>query len=216
MNKVIKPTLNVYPQTKELVNKVKDVYKYKTVDDCISEVFNFIDKNNINPTEPFKEETSVEVYRNDIRMYFDDLRKFQRDDSQSLRKFLGALEKTYLKPLINKIENKDVLEAVDLAKPTPQEPAPKLSDLIAKNNASSPTSSPVENSSEVEKLKAKIVELNKANKEALESVEVCKKVLKEISNNVEYVKSFTSSGYICKLNMKKEVFLELKERAGVI
>ena len=208
-------SIGVYPTTKHKLDTLKQKYDYKNFDDCISSLCSFIEKNNLNPRAIYAEEDNA-IFRSDIRMYFEDLRKYLRDDSQSLRKFLGALEKTYLKPLINKIENKDVLEAVDLAKPTPQEPAPKLSDLIAKNNASSPTSSPVENSSEVEKLKAKIVELNKANKEALESVEVCKKVLKEISNNVEYVKSFTSSGYICKLNMKKEVFLELKERAGVI
>ncbi|AVM51543.1 hypothetical protein [Capnocytophaga sp. oral taxon 878] len=219
MNKVIKPTLNVYPQTKELVNKVKDVYKYKTIDDCISEVFTFIDKNNINPTEPFKEETPTEVYRNDIRMYFDDLRKFQRDDSQSLRKFLGALEKTYLKPLINKLENKDVLQAVDLAKPTPPEPTTSLSDLIAKNNANPTADSAftsVENSSEVEKLKSKIEALKKANKEALEHIDICKNVLKEISNNMSYIKSFTGSGMLCKIDMKRDVFLELMNRTGVI
>lgn len=208
-------SITIYPDTKGMLDKIKDDYKYKTIDECVKNICQFITLNRFNPKTILVDEDNS-ILRSDIRMYFEDMRKFLRDDSQSMRKFLGALEKTYLKPLINKIENKDVLEAVDLAKPTPQEPAPKLSDLIAKNNASSPASSPVENSSEVEKLKAKIVELNKANKEALESIEVCKNVLKEISNNVEYVKSFTSSGYICKLNMKKEVFLELKERAGVI
>ena len=205
-------TLNVYPHTKELLNKVKDTYKYKTIDDCISEVFTFIDKNNINPTEPFKEGTPTEVYRNDIRMYFDDLRKFQRDDSQSLRKFLGALEKTYLKPLINKLEIKDVLQAVDLSKPSATEPAPNLDDLLPKNTSSVST----ENTVEVDKLKTKIEELNKANKEALDNADNCKNVLKEFVSKIKIVRSLVSGNEICEIEMKKEEFLKLKERAGII
>mgnify|MGYP006979535250 CR=1 FL=1 len=156
--------------------------------------------------------SSTEVYRNDIRMYFDDLRKFQRDDSQSLRKFLGALEKTYLKPLINKLEIKDVLQAVDLSKPTPTEPAPNLDDLLPKNTSSVST----ENTVEVDKLKTKIEELNKANKEALDNAENCKNVLKEFVSKIKIVRSLVSGNEICEIEMKKEEFLKLKERAGII
>lgn len=205
-------TLSIYPDTKDLVIKVKENYRYKTIDDCLNEVLTFIDRNKINPTQPFREETPTEVYRNDIRMYFDELRKIQRDDSQSLRKFLGALEKTYFKPIINKLEAGDVLKAVELAKPTPQEPAPKLSDLITQNNATTS----VENSSEIERLKSKISELYKANKEATEYAETCRNVLKEISAKMEYIKSFTGSDMLCKINMKKDEFMKLKERVGVI
>ena len=145
-------------------------------------------------------------------MYFDDLRKFQRDDSQSLRKFLGALEKTYLKPLINKLEIKDVLQAVDLSKPTPTEPAPNLDDLLPKNTSSVST----ENTVEVDKLKTKIEELNKANKEALDNAENCKNVLKEFVSKIKIVRSLVSGNEICEIEMKKEEFLKLKERAGII
>ncbi|MEB3015268.1 hypothetical protein, partial [Capnocytophaga gingivalis] len=181
-------TLSIYPDTKDLVIKVKENYRYKTIDDCLNEVLTFIDRNKINPTQPFREETPTEVYRNDIRMYFDDLRKFQRDDSQSLRKFLGALEKTYLKPLINKLEIKDILQAVDLSKSNPVEPAPNLDDLLPKNT---PAVS-AENLAEIDRLKVRISELNRANKEALDNADNCKNVLKEFVSKIKIVRSIVS------------------------
>ena len=205
-------TLSIYPDTKDLVIKVKENYRYKTIDDCLNEVLPFIDRNKINPTQPFREETPTEVYRNDIRMYFDDLRKFQRDDSQSLRKFLGALEKTYLKPLINKLEIKDILQAVDLSKSNPVEPAPNLDDLLPKNT---PAVS-AENLAEIDRLKVRISELNRANKEALDNADNCKNVLKEFVSKIKIVRSIVSGNEICEINMKKDEFMKLKERAGVI
>ncbi|MEB3037468.1 hypothetical protein [Capnocytophaga ochracea] len=205
-------TLSIYPDTKDLVIKVKENYRYKTIDDCLNEVLTFIDRNKINPTQPFREETPTEVYRNDIRMYFDDLRKFQRDDSQSLRKFLGALEKTYLKPLINKLEIKDILQAVDLSKSNPVEPAPNLDDLLPKNT---PAVS-AENLAEIDRLKVRISELNRANKEALDNADNCKNVLKEFVSKIKIVRSIVSGNEICEIDMKKDEFMKLKERAGVI
>lgn len=205
-------TLSIYPDTKDLVIKVKENYRYKTIDDCLNEVLTFIDRNKINPTQPFREETPTEVYRNDIRMYFDDLRKFQRDDSQSLRKFLGALEKTYLKPLINKLEIKDILQAVDLSKSNPVEPAPNLDDLLPKNT---PAVS-AENLAEIDRLKIRISELNRANKEALDNADNCKNVLKEFVSKIKIVRSIVSGNEICEIDMKKDEFMKLKERAGVI
>lgn len=178
----------------------------------MNEVLTFIDKNKINPTQPFREETPVEVYRNDIRKYFDDLRKIQKEDSQSLRKFLGALEKTYLKPIINKLEIKDALQAIELAKAEQQEKAPNLDDLLPKNI---PVAS-VENLAEIEKLKTKIEELNKANKEAFDIADNYKKLLKQIFSKITFMKSFISGDEICEIDMKKVDFLKLKEQSGIV
>lgn len=205
-------TISIYPDTKDLVIKVKENYRYKTIDDCLNEVLTFIDKNRINPTQPFREETPVEVYRSDIRTYFDDLRKIQQEDSQSLRKFLGALEKTYLKPIINKLEIKDALQAIELAKAEQQEKAPNLDDLLPKNI---PVAS-VENLAEIEKLKTKIEELNKANQEAFDIADNYKKLLKQIFSKITFMKSFISGDEICEIDMKKVDFLKLREQSGIV
>lgn len=204
-------SVGIYPETKLKLDALKQKYDYKNFDDCISSLCAFIEKNNLNPRAVYAEEDNA-IFRSDIRMYFEDLRKYLRDDSQSLRKFLGALEKTYLKPLINKLEIKDALQAIELAKPEAQEKAPNLDDLLPKNI---PVAS-VENSAEVEKLKTKIEELNKANQEAFDIADNYKKMLKQIFSKITFMKSFISGEEMCEIDMKKVDFLKLKEQSGII
>ena len=204
-------SITIYTDTKGMLDKIKDDYKYKTIDECVKNICQFITLNRINPKAVYAEEDNA-IFRSDIRMYFEDLRKYLRDDSQSLRKFLGALEKTYLKPLVNKLEIKDALQAIELAKPEPQEQAPKLDDLLPKNI---PVAS-VENSAEIEKLKTKIEELNKANQEAFDIADNYKKMLKQIFSKITFMKSFISGDEICEIDMKKVDFLKLKEQSGII
>lgn len=204
-------SIGVYPTTKHKLDTLKQKYDYKNFDDCISSLCSFIEKNNLNPRAIYAEEDNA-IFRSDIRMYFEDLRKYLRDDSQSLRKFLGALEKTYLKPLINKLEIKDVLQAVDLSKPATPEPAPNLDDLLPKNTSTVSA----ENLAEIDRLKVRISELNRANKEALDNADNCKNVLKEFVSKIKIVRSIVSGNEICEIDMKKDEFFKLKERAGVI
>ena len=206
-----KSSFRISKEGKGSLERLKNKFNYKTFDECLSAICFFIESNSLNPKEPYIK-NDYQRYSEDLRMYFDDLRKFQRDDSQSLRKFLGALEKTYLKPLINKLEIKDALQAIELAKPEPQEQAPNLDDLLPKNI---PVAS-VENSAEVEKLKAKIEELNKANQEAFDIADNYKKMLKQIFSKITFMKSFISGDEICEIDMKKVDFLKLKEQSGII
>jgi hypothetical protein len=206
-----KTSFRISKESKDILERLKTKFNYKTYDDCVINICLFMENNFLNPKEPYIK-SDYQRYSEDLRMYFDDLRKFQRDDSQSLRKFLGALEKTYLKPLINKLEIKDVLQAVDLSKPATPEPAPNLDDLLPKKTSTVSA----ENLAEIDRLKVRISELNRANKEALDNADNCKNVLKEFVSKIKIVRSIVSGNEICEIDMKKDEFFKLKERAGVI
>ena len=117
-----------------------------------------------------------------------------------------------LNSFINKLEIKDALQAIELAKAEQQEKAPNLDDLLPKNI---PVAS-VENLAEIEKLKTKIEELNKANQEAFDIADNYKKLLKQIFSKITFMKSFISGDEICEIDMKKVDFLKLREQSGIV
>ncbi|MDO4230274.1 MAG: BfmA/BtgA family mobilization protein [Capnocytophaga sp.] len=117
-------TLEVHKKVEE----TKERFSFKTYNDLIKSMCYFFENNKVNPLHTL-EENSTEIFRSDIRMYFDDLRKIQKDDSQSLRKFLGALEKNYLKPILHSFIKEEVLEAIKAGREEVEKPTPKLTEI---------------------------------------------------------------------------------------
>lgn len=197
-------SIGVYPNTKEKVENLKQKYMFKNLDDCINTLCSFVSENEINPTQPFEKNTTA-IFRSDIRMYFDDLRKIQKDDSQSLRKFLGALEKNYLKPIKNSFIKEEVLEALK-ADREEEKPIPKIDELVQTDTH--------KNTSELDRLKRQVSDYKEARDEALRNAENYKNLLKEITSKIKIVNSIL--GYMeCEIEISVDDYKDFKNRAGV-
>lgn len=125
-------------------------------------------------------------------MYFDDLRKIQKDDSQSLRKFLGAMEKNYLKPILHNFAKEE-------------EPTPKIDEL---------TKTDTSNTSEIDRLKRQISDYREARDEVLRNVEKYKELLKEITSKIKVVNSILGK-MVCEIEISVEDYKDFRNRAGV-
>ena len=192
-----KKTIVLNLEVHKKVEETKEKFSFKTYNDLIKSMCYFFENNKVSPSQ-ILEENTTEIFRSDIRMYFDDLRKIQKDDSQSLRKFIGALEKNYLKPIINKLEMEDVLKAVELSKP-----APASEDLAKEGN------------SEIDHLKNQISEIRSAKNEALDLAEKYKNMLKELMSNIKIENNILGTKD-CQIKMSVSEYEEFKKSTGLL
>lgn len=174
-NRNVALTIEVHKKLEE----AKDKYGYKTFNDFIKSLCLFIEANNLNPALPYERDT------NNVRQYFDDLRKLQKDDSQSMRKFIGALEKNYLKPILKRLEMEEVLKAIALEKKTDEVP---VQEIQVK---------PI--SEDIDRTKQQITEIREAKNEALQLANKYKKMLKELTSKIGIKE--TMLGKVCEVKM---------------
>ena len=200
MDKKAKYTLNVYLATKELVLRLIKTYDYKTVDDCISSICNFIEVNKLNPRAFYAEEDNA-IFRSDLRMYFEDLRRFLDSRDQSMRKFWGAMEKSYFKPLLSNLVIKNTIEANDVVPPNAPNNVLKAEPMETEKNTS--------DIQELRQLNSKIDNLKKANKEINDLYDIYKEKLNYLINNVKITSSMTGKDYV-EINMSKEEWFKFK------
>ncbi len=200
MDKKAKYTLNVYLATKELVLRLIKTYDYKTVDDCISSICNFIEVNKLNPRAIYAEEDNA-IFRSDLRMYFEDLRRFLDSRDQSMRKFWGAMEKSYFKPLLSNLVIKNTIEANDVVPPNAPNNVLKAEPMETEKNTS--------DIQELRQLNSKIDNLKKANKEINDLYDIYKEKLNYLINNVKITSSMTGKDYV-EINMSKEEWFKFK------
>jgi hypothetical protein len=200
MDNKAKYTLNVYLATKELVLRLIKTYDYKTVDDCISSICNFIEVNKLNPRAIYAEEDNA-IFRSDLRMYFEDLRRFLDSRDQSMRKFWGAMEKSYFKPLLSNLVIKNTIEANDVVPPNAPNNVLKAEPMETEKNTS--------DIQELRQLNSKIDNLKKANKEINDLYDIYKEKLNYLINNVKITSSMTGKDYV-EINMSKEEWFKFK------
>lgn len=200
MDNKAKYTLNVYLATKELVLRLIKTYDYKTVDDCISSICNFIEVNKLNPRAIYAEEDNA-IFRSDLRMYFEDLRRFLDSRDQSMRKFWGAMEKSYFKPLLSNLAIKNTIEANDVVPPNAPNNVLKAEPMETEKNTS--------DIQELRQLNSKIDNLKKANKEINDLYDIYKEKLNYLINNVKITSSMTGKDYV-EINMSKEEWFKFK------
>lgn len=122
-----KSTIKVENQTKKLLDDLKYKYSYSTYENCIKSLASFILENEIDPTDSnlgnFKNSLiDIEVR---ISKSIENTQKKLNADNISLRKWVGAIERDYLVPIKNKIENTDIsvkVEAKEIISNTPNNP----------------------------------------------------------------------------------------------
>lgn len=196
-------TIRTTKEVRDKLEELKVKYQYTTLGDCIKGICLFIDRNSLNPTAVYAEEYTA-IFRSDLRMYFEDLRKLIDGRDQSMRKFLGAIEKSYLKPLISNTAVKNTIEAHDLTPPPPQsvlKVEPKIEDKKATNKT---------DSQELERLINKVELLKKAYEEISSLYEIYKDKLSYLISNVKLSKSMVGEEYIS-INMTHEEWKKFKE-----
>jgi hypothetical protein len=196
-------TIRTTKEVRDKLEELKVKYQYTTLGDCIKGICLFIDRNSLNPTAVYAEEYTA-IFRSDLRMYFEELRKLIDGRDQSMRKFLGAIEKSYLKPLISNTAVKNTIEAHDLTPPPPQsvlKVEPKIEDKKATNKT---------DSQELERLSNKVELLKKAYEEISSLYEIYKDKLSYLISNVKLSKSMVGEEYIS-INMTHEEWKKFKE-----
>lgn len=196
-------TIRTTKEVRDKLEELKVKYQYTTLGDCIKGICLFIDRNSLNPTAVYAEEYTA-IFRSDLRMYFEELRKLIDGRDQSMRKFLGAIEKSYLKPLISNTAVKNTIEAHDLTPPPPQsvlKVEPKIEDKKATNKT---------DSQELERLSNKVELLKKAYEEISSLYEIYKDKLSYLMSNVKLSKSMVGEEYIS-INMTHEEWKKFKE-----
>lgn len=193
-------SVTIYPDTKGILDEMKSRYKYKTLDECIKSICTFISKNSLDPRTIYAEEDNA-IFRSDLRMYFEDLRRFLDNRDQSMRKFWGAMEKSYFKPLLSNLAIKNTIEANDLVPPNAPNNVLKSEPLDSEKNTA--------NIQELRQLNSKIDNLKKANKEINDLYDIYKEKLNYLINNVKITSSMTGKDYV-EINMSKEEWFKFK------
>lgn len=196
-------TIRTTKEVRDKLEELKVKYQYTTLGDCIKGICLFIDRNSLNPTAVYAEEYTA-IFRSDLRMYFEELRKLIDGRDQSMRKFLGAIEKSYLKPLISNTAVKNTIEAHDLTPPPPQsvlKVEPKIEDKKATNKT---------DSQELERLSNKVELLKKAYEEISNLYEIYKDKLSHLISNVKLSKSMVGEEYIS-INMTHQEWKKFKD-----
>lgn len=145
INKEIKIRLSSL--SKEGLDVLKKQNSYKTYSECILGLYHFFKENHISPREKINNSFISHVIESKIelkselkketekilKLIEEDLKKFIREDSQSLRKRHGSIEKSYLLPMEKKVseiheyiteksvENINLLQEKELIKPEKKE-----------------------------------------------------------------------------------------------
>lgn len=196
-------TIRTTKEVRDKLEELKVKYQYTTLGDCIKGICLFIDRNSLNPTAVYAEEDTA-ILRSDLRMYFEELRKLIDGRDQSMRKFLGAMEKSYLKPLMSNAAVKNTIEAHNLTPPPPQsvlKVEPKIEDKKATNNT---------DNQELKRLSNKVELLNKAYEEVNKLYDTYKDKLSYIISNVKLSRSMVGEEYIS-INMTHEEWKKFKD-----
>lgn len=196
-------TIRTTKEVRDKLEELKVKFQYTTLGDCIKGICLFIDRNSLNPTAVYAEEYTA-IFRSDLRMYFEELRKLIDGRDQSMRKFLGAIEKSYLKPLISNTAVKNTIEAHDLTPPPPQsvlKVEPKIEDKKATNNT---------DNQELKRLSNKVELLNKAYEEVNKLYDTYKDKLSYIISNVKLSRSMVGEEYVS-INMTHEEWKKFKD-----
>lgn len=98
-------SIQIKKDTKSLLDEIKEKYSIGTYDNCINSMAVFMIKNEINPRDEFVGDFKKSLIDFEIRIlkYFEDMQIRLVKDNTSLRKWVGAMEKTYFIPMNQKV-----------------------------------------------------------------------------------------------------------------
>lgn len=189
--------IKISDDTKIQLDSLKIKFNYKSYEDFLKSVYLFFENNSIDLTKPFSNDKNVSLENK-----LDYILKFFETRDQSLRKFMGAMEKSYFKPLLSNVAIKNTIEENDLTPPNTPQSVLKGSPMVTEKNTA--------DSQEVKQLNNRINSLNKAYDEINNLYDIYKEKLSYLINNVKITSSMTGKDYV-EINMSKEDWFEFKK-----
>lgn len=92
---------------KESLDWLKSNYQFNNFSDCITTIASFFKNNNVSPRDSISNNFTVSLFetKSEIKTDIVDLKKFIKEDSQSMRKRHGAIERDYFMAMNRKIDS---------------------------------------------------------------------------------------------------------------
>lgn len=188
--------IKISDDTKIQLDSLKIKFNYKSYEDFLKSVYLFFENNSIDLTKPFSNDKNVSLENK-----LDYMLKFFETRDQSLRKFVGAMEKSYFKPLLSIVAIKNTIEENNLTPPDTPQSVLKGSPMVTEKNTA--------DNQEVKQLNNRINNLNKAYEEINNLYDIYKEKLSYLINNVKITSSMTGKDYV-EINMSKEDWFKFK------
>lgn len=198
-------SIRINQNTLEKLAKYKEKYSLTSHDEVLFVLINFIEENNINPRQSFSSDFRKNFIDFEIRMneLLEKNKKELIQNFASYRKWMGAIERDYLKKILeNSSSNKNVFKD-EIQKSTIENPL--NSHLIKLDNSKEELE---EYKKENSLLKNKINEYKNATNDVLNNHSIYEKGLKKILNNIEIKSGFGSMKIT--VNLTQEEVEELK------
>jgi len=164
----MKINIRLSDQGKDSLDYLKQEHSFRSYNECLISIKHFFKEHHLSPREKLSTsfitsvlESKIEL-KSELKREFEELKKFIREDSQSLRKRHGAIEKSYLLPIEKKVSNideyvtKKELENRNLQFSKSDELDTKNEIIILEKTIGEREKSIEENCKKIEKLESKI------------------------------------------------------------
>lgn len=179
-----KTTFKISENVKSDLEKIKKKFNYITYDDCIRSICLFLENSGLNPTLPYSNDINKLLLSRLDENHLEILKTI-KEQTQSLRKFQGAMEKNYFKPMAKKFAFADFIKDEDFKNSVQEGENINASEKI---------------SDDIAVLKVQLKQQGKY-----------KEMLKFLVSNIERKEYGLFGEHRLLLNMKEEDFLKLKE-----
>ena len=199
--------IKISDETKFQLDSLKIKFNYKSYEDFLKSVYLFFENNSIDLTKPFSNDKNISLENKldyIVKLHKEgneNLLKFFDTRDQSLRKFVGAMEKSYFKPLLSNVAIKNSIEENNLTPPNTPQSVLKGSPMVTEKNTT--------DNQEMKQLNNRINNLNKAYEEINNLYDIYKEKLSYLINNVKITSSMTGKDYV-EINMSKEDWFKFK------
>lgn len=210
---MLKNTIKLSDDTKKLVDEIQLKFDLKTYDTTVKTCSLFIIRNEINLREDY-----IGDYRkglvdleNRLTASFKDHEDKMKSDNASVRKWMGGIEKDYLKPLIQKLNILDKVSDLGLNNILQEKQnIPKIENPL-NSHLDKPISSGSEDYENTDKLKTELQEKEQKFKELYNKYESQKQALFKIFNNSKVEAGGMLSKERIVINLTSEEWEELKK-----
>lgn len=100
-------SMKVNSLSKDGLDWLIEQYRFTTYSDCITTIVSFFKNNNVSPRDSISNNFTVSLFetKSEIKTDIVDLKKFIKEDSQSMRKRHGAIERDYFMAMNRKIDS---------------------------------------------------------------------------------------------------------------
>lgn len=210
---MLKNTIKLSDDTKDLLDQIKLKFHLKTYDTTVEVCSQFIIRNEINLREDY-----IGDYRkglidleNRLTASFKEHEDKMKTDNASIRKWMGGIEKDYLKPLIQKVNILDKVSDSGINNILQgKKNSPKIENPV-NSHLNIPSNPVMSEQGNTEKLKNELSQKDEKFRELYNRSEVQKQALFKIFNNAKIEIGGMLSKERIIINLTAEEWEELKK-----